>query len=437
MVLQSIKEGMSVVSYGFEAAGYNSFVPKLLKQKNIKYLNYLNINQDWFVDIYKGHDLVIEAAGNSSKKLFWQAGLVNLVLYNYTQSLSNGSLIPCLFCTSSNGMRYPVSSLELPQGSSPTAGEIRQAYELCENKALPQAVRDIAKKTFLFVHVNKSLTMDATTDLDQYFKQLPLPWENSEEYDRACGRVLPATIYDGVKSIYQNAWKTQEEFYSLFQGRFWLHAIGRFLFSVNKNEPRFEYVELEHFDELVKFYAERSHFAAAVILIDEMQNAYNKSRGYNYLVTACLKKNERSEAIHFLHQMYSYNEQNDAVKKIIAYDLKQSPQNLDAAVALVSNPRWKGIQNSQELVVEAWISSGRALEEIEKIADVMPLPRSYWLERMDRLFESVSKRAALPETPLVKTSEMGLFSSSLVKDGVTSNVTTPVREQEAVQLLSL
>jgi hypothetical protein len=87
-----------------------------------------------------------------------KSALVNMIVDNYQrrQKDVNAAITPILFCVDTDKNRYPINEQDFVCKNLITYSELRRAYKLCNDPTIDPAIREIAKETFLFAHVQET-----------------------------------------------------------------------------------------------------------------------------------------------------------------------------------------------------------------------------------------------------------------------------------------
>jgi hypothetical protein len=306
--------GTACASYGFDEAGYNSTVQALFCKKGIQYLDCGSLagRRTWHVSINSGFEKLISTLDfELGRELRWKAGLVNLVLYNYRESLQGRAIVPCLFCIDADTLPAPFS-IHVAR-KTPTAVEIRRAYKLCHDSQLPKVIHEIALKTFVFVKVHKKRIEGGELDLDQCFTILSAPWDKD-----------PSPVYWCPRD------KTPK---SPFLKGIWRTAVQEFV-----RNPFGWTGLLTHTIEMhEKIYIKERH-KEGLDPLSIVDTRAGKSSVHLHLVSGYLKSNDRDKAVEEMKKIPLFDGQREAIEKIVEYDLKQPSPDFEAAIQLATGP---------------------------------------------------------------------------------------------------
>lgn len=161
---ESIKQfcpNNEAVIYGFYHCSYG-IVRDLLENKGVKAGNHCGLKDR---KIYEIKD------SDSCKSM-----LVNTILENHASLLNEKPIIPIIFCIDTSNNKFSITAkniLDKNQKSYKlvTHTELRRAYKLCYDPYIHPALREVAKKSFHFVKVEK------INNTEIQLKALKAPWE--------------------------------------------------------------------------------------------------------------------------------------------------------------------------------------------------------------------------------------------------------------------
>lgn len=160
-----------VVLYGYVLCGYDSFAKKAIKKAGIEVCDFTDAAPE-------GPFLPTEKKDNEQGM---KHELVRLVIDNVIKQhkIPPASITPCLFCIDTNFRAMdPIDiSQSQPYKSKGyfTTKELRRAYKLCFDPSLPEEIKQMAQKTFIFVKVNKGSEENKT---ETSFEVIPPPWND-------------------------------------------------------------------------------------------------------------------------------------------------------------------------------------------------------------------------------------------------------------------
>ena len=359
--------------YGFKDAGYDSEVPAVLTQNNIQCLGYETLWKRWEVDMYAGFDTMLKQLQRqlAAPRALWKASLVNLVLYNYQQSLQGDPIIPCLFCIDADNLPSPLSTERLLMDRAPTSREVRRAYKLCYDPKIAEEIQQIARKSFIFIKVHKQLIESGETNLDTCFTILPFPW------DTEVGKQWVQN-----RSRYPKETRTDDP----FTKGFWRNAVKAFYLKVTPSTNLTHYLQANNsclekeercFVERVKWLSQfPSELENASQIASTIQTEEAKSSALTHLVAPYLAQNNRDKSVEIMQQMSLFTHQEEAIEQIVAYDLKQSPPDYSNALQLATGPYAGreqgriGASKSERFIAVSLAQNGR-IEEACNVADAI------------------------------------------------------------------
>jgi len=196
------KPKSTAMVYGFQHCEYEQ-VCQGLKKKIVRAYDWsLGNNSCKTINlsgerVYKIDPGALQA--KNAKKMcnrYCKAGLVNLVIENYRKQKNGEPLTPVIFCIDIENNPYPLTSKNLLSKTKVvgntvmnqvvTHSELRRAYKLCNDPRVREDIREIAKKTFKFVHVkpitSKQKTKTSLKERVTYnLTEIAAPWENSKK----------------------------------------------------------------------------------------------------------------------------------------------------------------------------------------------------------------------------------------------------------------
>lgn len=99
-----------------------------------------------------------------------------------TQAHSQGPIIPVIFCIDIDKNPFPLTSENLCAKKPKlnkliTHSELRRVYKLCYDPSIDERIREVAKKSFIFVKLVKSIS---GKENEYDLQRVPAPWENTE-----------------------------------------------------------------------------------------------------------------------------------------------------------------------------------------------------------------------------------------------------------------
>ncbi len=201
--------------YGFEHCYYKN-IGKVLENRcqvrlydcqlgdDICFLNppgvsFLRKNGDRLHQISSGAASATKKSKDQVTRRVCKTALVNLVLENFQRSKEGNPLVPIVFCIDKDNNEYELTSEALlskayrtrPHGaralkSTITVSELRRAYKLCTDPRVDPIIREIAKKTLIFVKVTvvERTLPKVGTHLAYDLVTIAAPWENNPVFDQ-------------------------------------------------------------------------------------------------------------------------------------------------------------------------------------------------------------------------------------------------------------
>ncbi|MCX6991434.1 MAG: hypothetical protein NTX49_10325 [Chlamydiae bacterium] len=158
------------VIYGYSSCGYQIVAQKLREAITSGasglsgcyiYSNFTRnrgvIDTHRGIQLINGHELLLPPSDCTSRAAAeYKLPLLAIVLENCkSMKLGDGSIIPVLFCVSSSHdpQRFSIENVKKPAVGvrTCTGRELNLAYKLCYDSKLSEEIRDVAKRTFIFV----------------------------------------------------------------------------------------------------------------------------------------------------------------------------------------------------------------------------------------------------------------------------------------------
>ncbi len=173
--------------YGF----YHCYYDRLYFELSNKEYKVYDYSLSEFLQVPKGFCIFPNFIENNTVPKECQASLALFVIENYRKKLCGvKKLPPILFCIDTNNNCYTRINLSnvqeykiLKKRSLVTVKELRRAYKLCHDPFVDPRIRDVARRTFIFLKV---VTNSRGRIIE--LRKVPPPWKKAIKFNSAVAK---------------------------------------------------------------------------------------------------------------------------------------------------------------------------------------------------------------------------------------------------------